>query len=96
MGYTADNVTSAIEKLGNLELTDPEIEALTALLAGTATLGDEVAGYSWGVGRGVTVLDSMIGRGWKVEEGNNWKVEEGNNLTKPTTSKLLGDDIGSW
>lgn len=44
MSYTQDDLASAIDKLGGIDLTDAEIEALTSILAST---DDEVSGFGF-------------------------------------------------
>ena len=74
MSYTDDDLESAIDKLGSIDLTEAEIEALTSILAAG---DDEVSGYRLGGGKGWDLMGSFKASRWKVEEGTKWKVEEG-------------------
>lgn len=74
MSYTNDDLESAIDKLGSIDLTDAEIEALTSILAGD----DEVTGYGFDRSdKGWIIIQSFKASGWKVEEGERWKIEQG-------------------
>jgi hypothetical protein len=76
MSFTNDDLHSAIDKLGSIDLTDAEIEALTSILAAG---DDEVSGYRLGSGgKGWDLMGSFKASGWKVEETTSarWKVEE--------------------
>lgn len=76
MSFTNDDLTTALDKLGSLEFTAPEIEALTAALADG--IDDEVSGFSFDRGsKGWIIIESFRTSGWKVEEGESWKIEQG-------------------
>ncbi len=77
MSYTTEDLDSAIDKLGSIELTDAEIEALTAVLAST---DDEVSGFASRrdpIQKGWIMIESFKASGWKVEEGESWNIEQG-------------------
>ena len=77
MSYTQDDVASAIDKLGSIDLTDAEIEALTGILAAAE---DEVSGYGLEpASKGWIHIQSFKASGWKVEEGEGarWNIEQG-------------------
>jgi hypothetical protein len=77
MSYTQDDLASAIDKLGGIDLTDAEIEALTSILAST---DDEVSGFGFDRSeKGWIIIQSFKASGWKVEEGESarWNIEQG-------------------
>lgn len=77
MSYTNDDLNSAIDKLGSIDLTDAEIEALTSILAAG---DDEVSGYGFDRSdKGWIIIQSFKASGWKVEQGerSRWNIEQG-------------------
>jgi hypothetical protein len=80
------DITSALDKLAAVELTDAEATALTAVLSTGDSPTDEVTGFVLDGSRtGWIEIIRARGTRWKVEEGEaafrqpgtGWKVEEG-------------------
>lgn len=68
MSYTQKDLESAIDKLGSIDLTDAEIDALTSILAAD---DDEVSGFDLGAARDskgwIIIQDRFKARGWGIQ-----------------------------